>query len=103
VLRLASPSPDWYGPTTAPTEPLANFADMSVLESLPDETRSGEHPILAIASVPLSGGALGVTLTDPTLWLYGRMMSAPEVSLILGDEGANELIRVGSVTVQEIP
>lgn len=100
-FRQATPDPDWSAPTGgSATYPMLNIGDMSALEALADETRNGELPIIALAYVP---GTSGVTVTDPTVWLYGRMTGAPEVTMVLGEEGESELIRVGSVTVEEIP
>lgn len=58
---------------------------------------SGEMPVAVLARP-----TLGAT-TDPTLWVWGRITSdGHSVSGVLGEEGANEIVRVDGLTVEEI-
>ena len=53
-------------------------------------------PVVALRSVP----ADGVTVTDPTLWLYGYLEGSAAARGVVGTEGIDELIRLESITVR---
>lgn len=100
-LRTPSPSPDFLDSDSSTGEALANFRDVPYLYAgLLEELQSGEVPVCALNPVP---GTSGVTVTDPTQFLYGRIASDIGVDHVLGDEGKNEVLRMGPVTFREIP
>lgn len=100
-LRGAAPTPDWLGDDAATVQGIANRNDVPyLLSGLLDELRSGEVPVLALASI---SGASGVTVTDPTLFRYVRLASSVSVENVMGDEGVDEVVRVSTVTMREIP
>lgn len=99
-LRDASPEPDFlaYG---AVSEGIASIGDVPfLLEGLIEETESGAVPVVVLAEIP---AASGTTITDPTLFLYSRLVSPVSHEQILGNEGSDELLRGGQITFEEIP
>lgn len=99
-LRGVAPTPDWVGSDATTTDGMANAGDVPwLLAGILEELRSGEVPVVAIASIPDAAG----TVTDPTLFLYGRLVSSISVENVMGDEGVDELVRVNTVTIKEIP
>lgn len=59
------------------------------------------RPCVLVARLP----AVSATLTDPSLWVYG-LATAPDLTLSHGEgswEGEDEIIAVGSLTVEELP
>lgn len=72
----------------------------SPLAILADQMRSGEVPGLLIPRLPTAD----TTITDPSLYLYGRLLSdGVGLSSIRGTEGTDELLRVDSITFEELP
>ena len=70
------------------------FATIALLEEL----KSGQIPVGALRRIPQTDGSS----TDQTLFLLGRLVSNPEITHVLGDEGVGELYRPGSMTVREL-
>ena len=60
--------------------------------------KGGEVPVVAISQIPDDG----VTLTDPTLYLYGHLLASLRMTQSAGDMGSTEVIRVDSITVRGI-
>jgi hypothetical protein len=54
-------------------------------------------PVGALRVVP----AVGETITDPSLWLYGYLEGSVAARGVIGQEGIDEMIRVDSLTVRE--
>lgn len=54
-------------------------------------------PVCALRQVP----ANGVTITDPTLWLYGVLEGSVSARNVVGVEGEDEIMRIDSITVRE--
>ena len=54
-------------------------------------------PVAALRKVP----ADGITITDPTLWLYGYLDGSVSARGIVGTEGENEVVRIESITIRE--
>jgi hypothetical protein len=97
-LRDASPTPDYLA-HGAVSEGLANLNDVGhLLQGMLEELRSGEIPVVALLAIPTSA----TTITDPTMFLYGRISSSVQVEYDNGDEGTDEVVRVQSVTVDGI-
>ena len=69
-----------------------------LLDGLLELSGSGEVPAVALAAVP----ADGVTLTDPTLWVYGRLTSSIRQDHLVGTEGQSEVIRTGELVLEEV-
>lgn len=55
-------------------------------------------PVVALRRIP----ADGVTITDPTLWLYGVLEGSVGARGLAGEEGIDETIRLETITVREI-
>jgi hypothetical protein len=53
---------------------------------------------VAIAQIPEDG----VTLTDPTLYLYGHLLASLRLTQSAGDMGSTEIIRVDSISIRGI-
>lgn len=69
-----------------------------LLEGLVTLSESGAVPCVALAMVPDDGE----TLTDPSLWLYGRMTSSIRQDHAAGTEGSSEIVRIGQVVIREV-
>ncbi|MHC4870157.1 MAG: hypothetical protein ACYTE2_10845, partial [Planctomycetota bacterium] len=54
-------------------------------------------PVAALRKVP----ADGITITDPTLWLYGYLDGSVSARGIVGTEGEDEVVRIESITIRE--
>jgi hypothetical protein len=66
---------------------------------LEHKLRSGEVPAVVLPRIPTSSS----TLTDPTLYLYGRLSSdSIAIGLAYGTEGTDEVISVTGLTVEEL-
>ena len=79
--------------------PLVAVGDVPFfIEGLLERIKSGELPVLALPAIPDTS----TTITDPTLYLWGRIMSDVQISHVLGEAGEDELYRVSSVTIEEL-
>jgi hypothetical protein len=54
-------------------------------------------PVAALRKVP----ADGITITDPTLWLYGYLDGSVSARGVVGTEGEDEVVRIESITIRE--
>lgn len=99
-IRQAPQTLDWLSPIVSPTEPAANYADLSMVEALLDETRQGQIPVTIASVVPSTSGD---TISDPSLFIYGRPASGISITHLMGDEGTDEAQRVGQFVVEELP
>lgn len=100
LARLRSGTPDYLSPD-ASLDPLGAVRDVPwLLEGAWREALSGERPSIAIAQVPLT--ATYATLTDPTLWVYGRLTGSVQQSHMAGRWG-REAVRVETISIEEIP
>jgi len=79
--------------------PLAAVGDVPFfVDGLLERVKSGEVPVLALPSIPNTS----TTITDPSLWLWGRITSDVQLTHVLGEAGDDEVYRVSSVTVEEL-
>lgn len=62
--------------------------------------KGGAVPALMLLSVPDSASAS--TVTDPTLWMYGRLTGVVQANNVLGQPGTGEHVRVESLTFVEL-
>lgn len=93
--------------TTAPSYtgssnglPLMASEDVAwMLEGLLELSRSGAVPVVALAAISDSTTA---TITDPSLFLYGRLVSSARVENAGGTEGDDEILRISSISVEGI-
>jgi hypothetical protein len=69
-----------------------------LLEGLVTLSESGAVPCVALAVVP----ADGVTINDPSLFVYGRMTGSVRQDNVAGIEGSSEVVRVGQVVIREV-
>ena len=77
----------------------AEDAGTIVTNLISGQLDQGRVPCIALPRVP----ALGATITDPTLWLYGRILSDSHgITGILGTEGTDEVVRVDGLSMEEI-
>jgi len=97
-LRDTSPSDaDFVGPSGG--EPLAVDQDVwTQLYGLFELSKSGELPVVALGRVPNADA----TTNDRTLYLYGTLDGTVQASNVLGDEGAGEVFRIESITIDEL-
>jgi len=99
ALHGLTASPDYL--TNSGGYALANYNDVSsVLEGIIQETGSGETPVIILPQLPPSNTA--VTVTDPTLFLYGRIAGGVQEDNVLGFEGESEVVRLSTITVEEV-
>ena len=87
----------------APSADLAGLAalnDVWLLQrGIAQRLKSGEIACLSLPAIP---DASGETLTDRSLWTYGRISGAVRADGVVGDEGVDELVRVLGFGVGEI-
>lgn len=99
IRNAGTTVPDYLSDNAADTLGLATYQDVPYLMAgLLAETRGGEVPIVVLPEVPTSA----TTITDPTMFLYGRIVSGVRLENVLGSEGDDEVYRVAQVTVREI-
>ena len=92
-------APDFLSDNAADTTGFAARADVPFLVAgMVAELRGGEVPIVVLPKIPTTT----TTITDPTLFMYGRIAPTVRVENIQGDEGSSEVYRVAAVTVTEI-
>lgn len=99
LRQLAPPDLDYQ----APTADLAGLAALNdvwlLLRGLIEDLKSGEIPCLSLPIIP---DASGDTLTDRSIWTYGRITGGVRADGVVGEEGVDELVRVLDPTVSEI-
>lgn len=69
-----------------------------LLAGLLAHTRGGEVPVVVLPKLPTAA----TSITDPTLFLYGRMQPEIRLESVQGDEGSNEVYRVPTVQIRGI-
>jgi hypothetical protein len=98
--RTLAMDPDYVGASGGVpigTEEDAWASVWGILEHLTD---SGEVPCVLLPQLPATSGT---TITDRTLYVYGRaMVEALGVTGFVGTEGVDEAVRVDTLTVEEI-
>lgn len=90
-------SPHYLGQATM----LAAVAQDDVvwlLEGIQENMLSGEIPGALCLALPETSS----TLTDPSLWLYGRLISSIATDHVVGTEGDGEIVRGGIITFESI-
>lgn len=101
ALRSDGSAVDWQAPSGGYTSGGITAEDVGwVLRGILEETDAGAHPVLVLASVPETSGT---TITDRTLWHYGRLTSSVRLDHLLGTEGEAEVVRVASLSIVGIP
>ena len=90
--------PSW--PLPSPTRPpLAALDDVwTQLEGVIIQTRGTSLPVVGLADIPTAP----TTITDPTLWILGLLTGTIQANNVLGTEGGSEMMRVESVTIEEL-
>lgn len=92
-----STSLDYYKADTG--LPLVADEDVPLMAiNLIEEIQSGQTPVGALRVISQTDGST----TDQSLFLFGRIVSDPEITHVLGNEGEGELYRVGTLTVKEL-
>lgn len=92
-------TPDYFAHEVT-TEGMANLGDAPMqLAGLLEQLKSGEVPIVALANINTTSER---AINDPTLFLYGRLVSSVQIENVQGDEGDDEVHRVQSITIESI-
>jgi hypothetical protein len=63
--------------------------------------KGGAVPVVALLKMPTTSSV--VTITDPTLFIYGRLSGTVQSANVVGSPGAGELERVESLNLVEFP
>lgn len=77
----------------------------SFIGAIEHELDSGEIPVVVVPKLPTAatGGGAATVLTDPSAFLYGRLLSdAQGVHGVVGEEGSSDLVRVDGLTFEEL-
>lgn len=91
-------APDYLGSSVG--LPLISAEDVPwLVGGLLELADSGAVPVVALAAVP---DASGTTITDPSLWLYGRLTASVRQDHLVGTEGSAEVVRMPDLVVEEI-
>lgn len=97
LTLLRAQTPDYFAHTST-TEGMANFGDAPwQLAGVIEELKSGEVPVVYMPNIPLTTSR---SITDPSLFLYGRITSSVQIENVQGDEGEDEVHRVQSITIE---
>ena len=79
--------------------PLAVAEDVAYqLRGIQELTKGGELPVVALAAIP----STTTTITDRSLWIYGRLTGSVRVAVPQGDLGTNEIVRLEGIQIEEI-
>lgn len=71
----------------------------AITQVIAGQLQQGRVPCVVIPRLP----QLGVTLTDPHRWLYGRVRSDSHgITGVLGTEGIDDIVRVDGITVESL-
>jgi hypothetical protein len=101
ILRSDGSALDWQAPSGGYTSGGVTAEDVGwMLRGLLEETDGGAVPVLVLPAVPETSGT---TITDRTLWHYGRLSSSVRLDHLLGTEGEAEVVRVASIRIVGIP
>lgn len=102
-IRGTSAIPDYLTPDPSATDGIATWLDVPFkLAALLRHCKSGEIPVVACSQIPALSGATAVTVTDPSLFLYGRIAGDISLEHVQGDEGVDEVYRVAAFPVVEL-
>jgi hypothetical protein len=78
---------------------LAAVEDLGMqLRGIMQQIQGGALPVVAVAALPQSTN----TITDPTLFNYGHLLSSIRMTQSAGEMGQTEIIRVETITVNGI-
>ncbi len=91
-------SPDYVGSSVG--LPLTAAEDVGwLLQGILDLSDSGAVPVVSLAAIP---DASGTTVTDPSLWMLGRLESSVRMEHVQGDEGEGEVYRISQIDVRRL-
>jgi hypothetical protein len=98
-LRLRDGAFDTDYIATSAGNRLAAVEDLGMqLRGIMQRIKGGELPVVAVAAFPQSTN----TITDPTLFNYGHLLSSIRMTQSAGEMGRTEIIRVETITVDGI-
>ena len=98
-LRLRDGAFDTDFIATSAGNRLAAVEDLGMqLRGIMQRIKGGELPVVAVAAFPQSTN----TITDPTLFNYGHLLSSIRMTQSAGEMGQTEIIRVETITVDGI-
>jgi hypothetical protein len=91
---------DVEGQLSALLDDLHYTRDLSTSSDLrAGDLASADLPAVAVAAMPTATA----TITDPTLWVYGRLDLLLSATGSTGVEGTDEAVRIDALTVSEVP
>ena len=91
---------DYVGSSAGSTLPMGAAEDVPwFLHGILERMQSGAVPALVLANVPNTNGT---TITDRTRFLWGRMTTSVRQDHITGDEGEEEIVRVATISFEEL-
>ena len=100
ALRGTDLGADYIGSSVPGASALAARDDVwGQLVGLLKASGGFSAPSILLTDVP---DASGVTVTDPTLWLYGYVTANLQANNVLGNENIDEYMRIESITFDEI-
>lgn len=80
-------------------DPLVSRRDVPKwLEGIQRDVSSGQTPCLYLHNIP----DVDITLTDRTLFVWGRIVQIGDRTHVLGNEGVDDVWRVGSLLIEEL-
>lgn len=97
LANLYAENPNYYSGPDLPAL-VAQDDVWTLAEGLLEEIKGGEVPVVAVAKIPNSAA----TVTDRTLFCYGRLTSEVQFNQVTGSEGVDEFGRIETITVEEI-
>lgn len=99
AMRLLADLPDFVAPALSAPIGTEEDAWSSPLRLVEHALRSGEYPCVVLPRLPAATG----TITDQSLYLYGRLLSDRlGYGGLVGTEGVDEVLRVDSLAFEEV-
>ena len=90
----------YIGSSAVGASALAGRDDvLGQLVGLLRESEGFSAPSMLLAEVP---DASGVTVTDPTLWVYGYLTGTVQANHVTGDENSREFYRIEQLQLVEV-
>jgi hypothetical protein len=102
-VQGAAPSPDYLSANAASAESWGAYQDATLPEQILERTNGGTLPVVWVGRVDPAAGATveAVTITAPGLILFGTVGESISRQILVGNEGATELVGVSTMTFTE--
>jgi hypothetical protein len=103
TTQIAATTVDVDYITSGGTNPVASPADTSYkMAGLVEHLQGATTPCIYLSKIPVvASESTDTTMVNRNLFLFGRIVSAPRIETVLGDEWATELVRIATVTFEE--